>query len=92
MLLAIRKIMRMARDWGGPFFLVKVDVTKAFDTTSQASMRLWVALLHAAELNIQIGDTGIIIAQSSGDRQGDQTVRSPSPHRWEGRWTKRPRR
>ena len=38
MLLAIRQVMRRARDWGGPFFLIKVDVTKAFDTTSQTSM------------------------------------------------------
>ncbi|CAE7889846.1 CPK2, partial [Symbiodinium necroappetens] len=28
MLLAIRKIARMARDWGGPFFIVKIDVRK----------------------------------------------------------------
>ena len=38
MLLAIRKIARMARDWGGPFIIVKLDVKKAFDTASQCSM------------------------------------------------------
>ncbi|CAE7292357.1 pol [Symbiodinium microadriaticum] len=38
MLLAIRKIARMARDWGGPFIIVKLDVKKAFDTASQRSM------------------------------------------------------
>ncbi|CAE7249482.1 pol, partial [Symbiodinium necroappetens] len=38
MLLAIRKIAGMARDWGGPFIIVKLDVKKAFDTASQCSM------------------------------------------------------
>ena len=38
MLLAIRKLARMARDWGTPFIIVKLDVKKAFDSASQCSM------------------------------------------------------
>ena len=38
MLLAIRKIARMARDWGGPFYIIKIDVKKAFDSATQTGV------------------------------------------------------
>ena len=38
MLLAIRKFARMARDWGRPFYIIKIDVKKAFDSATQTSM------------------------------------------------------
>ncbi|CAE7795568.1 CPK2 [Symbiodinium sp. CCMP2592] len=63
MLLAIRKIARMARDWGGPFFILKIDVKKAF-------ARIWLSLLRAAEMNIQFGGTSVKITQSNGVCQG----------------------
>ena len=38
MLVVLRRVMRMARDWRVPVWVVKLDIRKAFDSVWQESM------------------------------------------------------
>ena len=38
LLVILRRVMRMARDWGVPVWVVKLDIRKAFDSVWQESM------------------------------------------------------
>ncbi|CAE7939467.1 unnamed protein product [Symbiodinium sp. KB8] len=86
LILTLRKVARMARDWGGPFWIVKLDLQKAFDSVAQTSLarlveervgdqhpweaRLWLSLLHAREVVVAVGGEEVGVPQTNGVRQG----------------------
>ncbi|CAE7730219.1 unnamed protein product, partial [Symbiodinium sp. CCMP2456] len=86
LILTLRKVARMARDWGGHFWIIKLDLQKAFDSVAQTSLaalveervgpnhpweaRLWLALLQARELVLGVGGEEVAVQQTNGVRQG----------------------
>ena len=86
LILTLRKVARMARDWGGPFWIVKLDLQKAFDSVAQTSLaslveervgaahpweaRLRLSLLQAREVTVAVGGEEVGVPQTNGVRQG----------------------
>ncbi|CAE7573272.1 pol [Symbiodinium sp. CCMP2592] len=65
----IRRVVQMAKDWGVPTWLVKLDIRKAFDSVWQHSMSELVAA-RTRTLNVAVGDTITPVPQTNGIRQG----------------------
>ena len=68
LLTTIRRMTRMARDWGFNLWILKIDIRKAFDTIKQTSVaamvasklqythpweaKAWLSIIHGTELHI----------------------------------------
>ncbi|CAE7528629.1 unnamed protein product [Symbiodinium sp. CCMP2592] len=86
LILVLRKIARMGADWGGDFWIIKLDLQKAFDSVAQDSLaelvatevggtmpweaRLWLSLLDARRIHVAIGGREVEVDQTNGVRQG----------------------
>ncbi|CAE7637897.1 unnamed protein product [Symbiodinium sp. CCMP2592] len=86
LILTLRKVARMARDWGGTFWIIKLDLAKAFDSVAQTSLAdlverrmgadhpweavLWMSLLQARGVTIAAGGADTLVPQTNGVRQG----------------------
>ncbi|CAE7345136.1 CABP1 [Symbiodinium sp. CCMP2592] len=85
LILVLRKIARMGADWGGDFWIIKLDLQKAFDSVAQDSLggsvtqhvgpsmpwaRLWLSWLDARHIHIAVGGAEVEVDQTNGVRQG----------------------
>ncbi|CAE7382151.1 unnamed protein product, partial [Symbiodinium sp. CCMP2592] len=69
LLVVLKRVIRHAKDWGIPTWIVKLDVRKAFDSVWQESMGDMVAT-KAREVRVAVGDTLTHVPQTNGVRQG----------------------
>ena len=86
MTLALLKLVRTAEEWHLPLLLVKLDVRQAFDRISQRKIAdmlyqrgarehpwetaLWIDMVRAREIALQVAGAEVLVRQSNGVRQG----------------------
>ncbi|CAE7277276.1 unnamed protein product [Symbiodinium sp. CCMP2592] len=86
LILALRRLAQQSREWQERFWIIKLDVRKAFDSISQTYLgdliatklgdalpweaRTWLQLIGAREFHVVLGDTAVPISQTNGVRQG----------------------
>ena len=94
LILAMRKLARVAHEWRTPFYVVKIDIAKAFDSVAQEKLAdlvmrkiaqkgsmPWEARLWLSLLEARGKSTVLWLANPTESDRAALTARSFSPHK-----------